>query len=170
MIELNQIILELEKYNESVVTLYPGTTATKLIALEKQLDHTLPTRFKEFLKVYNGFNLISDIIYGIHYDSKNKTIKALDLYENYKFEKNEVGNPIWPHFLPICPDGFGNHSCLELHTLTEDESDCKVIFWQHDYEFSVEDPPKIEVDGVLDFIWMILLEVKESINYDGTDK
>ena len=139
--------------------------------LELKLGYQLPGSFKEFIIRCNGFGIMSDHVYGIYTGSKwSKVEKAMDLYENYLWEKDESGNPIWPHLLPISPDGFGNHYCLDLKTLTEDKTECKVVFWQHDYEFSEDDPPDVETNSFLEFVWNLLMEIKGMINYDGTDK
>jgi cell wall assembly regulator SMI1 len=171
MITIDMIVDEINRYDDNVIKTFPGIGSNEVKELERKLGYALPTNFCAFLMKCNGFELISEIIYGIHTDeSLDITVRALDLYKNYIWEKDEVGNPIWSHLLPISPDGFGNHYCLDLDTLTEDNSECKVVFWQHDYEFSKDNPPPVDAETVLEFLWKLLQEIKEIINYDGTDK
>jgi cell wall assembly regulator SMI1 len=164
VITMDMILAELKKYNPNACTMFPGASDDDIADLEDKIGYMLPYNFKEFLKQCNGLGLTSETIYGIH------TKRHLDLFDNYICEKDEAGNPIWSHLLPISPDGFGNHYCLDLNTLTEDKSECKVIFWQHDYEFSKDDPPDVDAETFLDFVWKVLMFVKELSNYDGTDK
>jgi cell wall assembly regulator SMI1 len=171
MVTLDMIITELQKYNQYACTMFKGATGIEIKTLESNLGLLLPGSFKSFLIKCNGLELMSETIYGIYTDeSLDRIIRALDLYEIYKWEKDEAGNPIWPHLLPISPNGRGDHYCLDLSTLTEDKSECKVVFWQHDYEFSDEYPPLVEADTFLEFLWNLLMEIKEDYNYDGSDK
>ena len=171
MITLDVILKELQRYGHDFVLLYPGTNDTAIKGLELKMGRSLPGNFKKFLKKCNGFEILSDRIYGIHSnDSIDLYQKAFDLYGNYLWEKDESNNPIWPHLLPIAPDGRGNHYCLDLNTLSEDKTECKVIFWQHDYDFSKDDPPDIDTETFLEFLWKLLIEIREFVNYDGTFK
>lgn len=171
MITIDMIIAEINRYDDKVILTFPGVKSDEVEELEKKLGYTLPTNFGAFLMSCNGFELLSDIMYGIHTDEiLDITIRAMDLYKNYIWEKDEVGNPIWSHLLPIAPNTRGDHYCLDLKTLTEDKRECKVIFWQHDHEFSKDDPPPVDSETVLEFLWKLLQEIKEIISYDGTDK
>jgi len=164
MITINKIITELNKYSKNICTLYPGVQDEEIIGLEKKLGFTLPTSFKTFLKECNGFELVSDTIYGIHQK------KNLDIYKNYLWEKNESNNPLWSHLIPISPDGSGSHYCFDLKTLTNDNNECKVVYWQYDYDFDDDDPPDVETETFFDFLWELLERIKETNNYDGSDK
>jgi cell wall assembly regulator SMI1 len=164
MLNLDQIISEINKYSSKVCTTYPGISNDIIDELENKLGFVLPRNFRLFLNKCNGLEISSETVYGIHAE------RHLDLYDNYICEKDEVGNPIWDYLLPISPNGRGDHYCLDLSTLTKDKSECKVIFWQHDREFSEDDPPIIDAETVLAFLWQLLEDVKETTNYDGTDK
>ena len=157
------LIEELKKYDKNICTMYPGINQKKIDALENAIGYNLPLDFKEFLTHCNGFELLSDRVYGVH-DGK----KAIDLLENYKWEKEESNNPLWAHLLPFAPDGSGSHFCLDLKTVHE--KTCKVVYWQYDYSYSKKDPPDINNYSFSDYLKDILEDIHETINYNGTDK
>jgi len=159
------IIKELQKYSETVCTLYPGINDDEIKGLEQKIRYELPKEFKNFISNINGFKLLSDILYGIHENNK-----SIDLFSNYIWEREYSNNQIWSYLLPIVPDGRGNHYCLDLKTIDSKKLKCNVVFWQHDYEYTLEDLPDIESSSFNEFIWEMLNEIGESINYDGTDK
>ena len=165
MTDLQKIITELDKYSPKILTKYSGISEDRIIEFEQKLKYRLPEDFKNFLKVCNGFEIVSDIVYGIHPDD-NK----LDLYSNYLWEKDESGNPIFEHLLPISPNGFGDYYCLDLKTLDENYQNCNIIFWQHDYEFSADDQPEVDCKSFFEFIWELLDDIKTRNHYDGRDK
>ena len=164
MITLEEIFAEISKYDDHLYTIFPGASDDMIRDLQRKLGYELPGNFKLWLSKCNGLELPGDTIYGIHDDV------ALDLYDNYIFEKDEVGNPIRPYLLPLRPDGWGNHDCLDLRTLTDDKSECKVIFWQHDFWYEDDEQPEIISDTFLNYLWDVLMFIKECHHYDGTDK
>lgn len=163
--DINKIVCELKKYSESLCTLYPGVDENEIIELEKKINFKLPKEFKDFLSIINGFEIMSDMVYGIHNNNK-----GIDLFSNYIFEKDEVGNPIYDYLLPIAPNGRGDHYCLDLKSIDRMGLECHVVFWQHDYEYTYEKLPEIDRNSFTEFIWKILQEVEELIDYDGNDK
>ncbi len=164
MITLDKILKELKKYSVKICKVYPGVRDQELLDFENKIGYFLPLNFKAFLKRCNGFELVSEKIYGINHDNN------LNIYQNYLWEKDESDNPIWPHLLPISPDGSGSHYCLDLKTITNDKKECNVIYWQHDYDFTEKDQPDIDTDTLIDFLWELLERIKESNDYDGSDK
>ncbi|MEL6822330.1 MAG: SMI1/KNR4 family protein, partial [Calditrichota bacterium] len=155
---------EIQKYNSEVITTYPGINNQTILDLEVKLKSRLPGDFKRFLTIINGFELMSDIIYGIHNDPK------MGLYNNYVWELKESNNPIYHYLLPISPNGFGDHYCLDLNSLSEDATRCEVVFWQHDYEYSDGDTPDKESSSFTDYLEELIMDVGENYNYDGSDK
>ena len=164
MITIKMITDELEKYDKTICTVFPGIQTWEIKNLEQKLKWRLPNNLKIFLEKCNGFKLVSEVVYGIHSDKK------FDIYENYIWEKEESNNPIWDYLLPISPDGSGSHYCIDLKSIDADYNECKVVYWQHDYNYDEQDPPDVESDTILDFFWELLETVKLSNNYDGTDK
>ncbi len=162
---LEKIVSELKKYSEAFSVLYPGIDENEIIELEKKINFKLPKEFKDFISIINGFQIKSDMVYGIH-----KDIKYLDLFSTYIFEKDEVGNPIYDYLLPVYPDGFGNHYCLDLKSIDKKGLTCPVVFWQHDYEYTSDDLPDIDCNSFTEFMWKLLQEIKEFMDYDGTRK
>ncbi|MGH1364165.1 MAG: SMI1/KNR4 family protein [Calditrichia bacterium] len=164
MNRLENVIKEIFKY-DNAITLDSEVSEGEILSLESKLGQSLPTDFKSFLKRINGLEMFSESIYGIY---KNKP--GLDLYSNYLWELEESDNPILPHLLPISPDGFGNHYCLDLKSLYDNGDYCNVIFWQHDFEYTAEELPDIVTSSFLGFVEEMFKDIKEHKNYDGTDK
>ena len=159
------LITEVQKYSSEISSFNPGVDIKKISELEQNLGYKLPNSFKNFLSKCNGFSIFGDQIYGIHNDDKN-----IDLLSNYLFEKNEAKNPIFDYLLPITPDGFGNHYCLNLNTVTESGEECKVVFWQHDFEYDKTDLPDIDTETFEMFFIEMMDNLKHEINYDGSEK
>ena len=156
---LENIIAEIKKIDNEISTIYLGINEIKINDLEDRLGMKFPKEFKDFLNLCNGFEIMSDKIYGIHPEDKN-----LDLFSNYMWEKEESGNPIYKYLLPISPDGFGNHYCLDLTTLDENKETCKIVFWQHDFYYSESEAPDLECETFLEFLIELVNDIKESIN------
>jgi len=162
---LFEILIELKKYSSPNCKLYPGCNKENIIEFERKLKYILPSDFKEFLYTTNGAIINCHEIYGI----KNG-IPALDLFDNYLFETKEAGNPMPDYYLPIYPDGMGNHNCLDLKNLSTDRKTCNVIFWQHDRLYSVNEPPELDADSFTRFLENLLKDMLDNYNYDGTEK
>ena len=161
---LESLCNEILKYDISVLTTYPEIDNQSILDLESKLKYQLPGDFKQFLTMINGFELVGDIIYGIHNDPQ------MGLYNNYIWEFKESGNPIYSYLLPLTPNGRGDHYCLDLNSLSEDATRCEVVFWQHDYEYSDGDTPDKESSSFTDYLEELIMDVGENYNYDGSDK
>lgn len=162
---LLETIRELKKYDRSVCELYEGIAISKIENLEKKLLFKLPNDFKLFLSVSNGADILCQDLYGI-----DKMVSGNDLYKRYVIEKDEMGNPIRDYYLPIYPDGMGNHNCLDLRSISADGEKCNVIFWQHDRLYSDNDQPDIDANSFTEYLESLLKEISETYNYDGTEK
>ena len=163
--KLTEIISELKKYDKSVFVYHHGADELAIADLEKKLNYKLPIDFIEFLMFSNGALIDCQDLYGI----KNG-VPDEDLFDNYIFETKEAGNPMPAYYLPICPDGMGNHNCLDLKSLSPDSEKCNVIFWQHDRSYLDNEQPDIDADSFSQFLESLLKELSENYNYDGTEK
>lgn len=162
---LNEIITVFKKYDESIFVPYEGINGKEIKILEIKLKQKLPNEFKQFLLISNGASINCHELYGI----KNG-ISTEDLFDNYIFETKEAGNPMPNYYLPIYPDGMGNHNCLDLKSLTPDGKYCNVIFWQHDRLYSEDKQPDIDASSFTQFLENLLKEIYEQYNDDGTEK
>jgi SMI1-KNR4 cell-wall len=133
MINEAQMINELLKFNESLIELGESVTDDRYEKLELKIGYSLPLSFKSLLNKFNRISLCGDTINGL--DSKFGDSSLDKLYHN---EHYEVGNPMPIELFPFSPDGRGNHYCFDLST-----GDDKVLFWQHDFEYS--DKSEIEI-------------------------
>src|SRR5690606_12156798 len=101
-------------------------TDEELLALEQQLNLTLPQEYKSFLKIHNGQDRDSEGL--IDTEELLSTERVLeewtvwkDLLDNGDFDDSQsdpdegVKEDWWnPKWVPITYDGSGNHYCLDL--------------------------------------------------------
>ncbi|SRR5258706_2594346 len=165
MSDLLEITSKLSNYKSPLFKSYEGANSACINKLEEKLLYSIPKDFREFLLITNGAIILHEDVYGI-----NEENEAFDLYENYLVEKNEVGNPIRDCYLPIYPDGMGNHNCLDLKALSEDGKICNVIFWQHDRFYESDEQPDIDADSFTQFLGNLLKRIEKEYNFDGTEK
>ena len=162
---LIEILTEFKKYDKSNFVVYKPANETEIKNLEYNLKQNLPMDFKEFLMISNGASINCHELYGIR-----TGIPTEDLFDNYLFETKEAGNPMPGHYLPIYPDGMGNHNCLDLKSLSQDGQKCNVIFWQHDRLYTDGENPDIDANSFTQFLENLLNTISEIYNYDGTEK
>lgn len=165
MYNLTKVISELKKFDVSLCAFYPGCSFTAIENLEAQLNFKLPDDFKQFLGQSNGARILYEEIYGI-----DTTNDARDLYANYKFETENSENPIPRHFLPIYPNGRGDHYCIDLTSFSNDAKLSTIIFWQHDYHYNNNESPEITSNSFTEFLEDLLNDLNEEYNFDGSDK
>ena len=156
------IINELLKFSEDLLTLNSPVEPKKIQEFEKKVGLRLPNDYKEFIQNYDGVDLAGTAVYGISTSSQS-------LEDMYLFEHNEVGNPM-PHYLiPFSPDGGGNHYCFDTRFCNE--LSCNIVFWQHDYKYDELDPSEIVNHSFTDWVKDVLIGwTLEEYNYDGTEK
>jgi len=162
---IRNLILQLSNYVDPLFKSFEGIEKVEITKFEDKLGFLLPSDFKSFLNISNGAVILYENIYGIYNNNK-----PFDLFENYLLEKNEVGNPIREYYLPIYPDGMGNHTCLDLGSLSPDGKRCNIIFWQHDRQYLKNEQPDIDAKSFTMFLEDLLNELNEYYNYDGTEK
>jgi cell wall assembly regulator SMI1 len=165
MSSFQQALTELKKFDSSMYHFSDGASIESIIDLEKTIGYELPFDFKEFLLFSNGAGIFNLDIYSIC-----EKADTLDIYTNYLFEKDEVGNPIPEYLLPITANGRGDHYCLDLISLSKSRESCNIVFWQYDYEYDASHKPDIEAKSFNDYLLKIMSDYLVYNNYDGTDK
>jgi len=165
MLNLEAIINEFIKFDNSVFEKYLPTDENSIVNLENRINNRLPLDFKSFLLITNGALINCHELYGIDNTNKNR-----DLFDNFIFETSEAGNAMPNYYLPIYPDGMGNHNCLDLSSLSSDRTKCNVIFWQHDRQYSKNEKPDIDAGSFIQFLENMLKELIKYYNWDGTEK
>ena len=163
--DLSEILEELKKFSSPICKTYSGCCQEEINELEIKIKYLLPLDFKKFLLISNGAIINCQELFGIRIENKFE-----DLFDNYIFETKEAGNPMPNYYLPIYPDGMGNHNCLDLNSLTPDGKYCNVIFWQHDRLYSEDKQPDIDASSFTQFLENLLKEIYEQYNDDGTEK
>lgn len=154
--DILEILTELEKFNSPDFKSFNGVASKEIEELEEKINLKFPNDFIFFLKNTNGVLINCQNIYGINPEKPNE-----DLFENYKFETKEAGNPMPKYLLPIYPDGMGNHNCLDLKSISEDGNFCNVVFWQHDRFYTHSEKPDIDAKSFTDFFENLLKNLKE---------
>lgn len=157
---MEDVIRKVASYDPSGRVIFDPAKVEDLERLESSVGYHLPGDFKRFLRLSNGLIFLSDTFYGIHPDRPD-----LDIYANYQWERNESNNPLWHNLLPVCPDGGGNHYCLDLESVDEKREKCMVVFWQYDYEYAEDDLPDPEAESFEEFLVKRVNEIIE--DYEG---
>ncbi len=104
-------------------------TDDRLKELEARIGYILPLDFSYILNRHNSFYLFGTEVYGLDEKFGEASIDKV-----YRFEHEEVGNPMFPDFVAFSPDGGGNHYCFDLSRMQKGL--CPVVFWQHDYSYT----------------------------------
>ncbi|RFZ90881.1 SMI1/KNR4 family protein [Mucilaginibacter conchicola] len=160
----NQLIEELSRFDASMTEIGPAIKDHRLREFEKQIGFELPLDLKYFLTVNNGVSLMGVEILGL--DEVNQ---GQSLNEVYQFEHFEVDNKMPMHYLPISPDGMGNHYCLDLPKL--ENGLCPVVFWQHDYEYASLDEVETCNPNFMEWVQEVVIDwTLMDYNYDGSEK
>jgi len=158
---INGIIQELTLFSEKIITLNGPVSHESIFAFESEYNIKLPEDYLAFVRKINGLSLMGTIVYGVGEESWQ-----FSLNKNYKFEHKEVANPMYDYLVPFSPDGGGNHYCFDTRTSNGDS--CNVIFWQHDYPYTVDDPPEITNNSFAAWMKQVVIDwTLEDYDYNG---
>lgn len=101
-----------------------GATEAQVRDAESRLGVDLPASYRRFLTTLGWAETDDFVVYGLGDDIP----PLLDLVVNTDLERSDdPGSSMPPHLIPICPDGTGNHECLD--TSREIQGDCPVAYW-----------------------------------------
>ena len=115
------------------------------------------------LLLANGFNLMGDEVLGITY-----TPNDYDLPRVYQMEHFEVINPLHDYLVPFSPDGGGNFYCFDTRKFFKRENSCKIVFWQSNYPYSINDIPEVTHNSFVDYCMDCIIGwTLEEYNYQG---
>lgn len=156
---VSEIILELEKYDKSVITFGKAASEQEIIDTEAHIGLELPDEYKEFVRRHNGLVFTCEYILKV---GNNVQPLAFSMNEVYDFEHYKACNPMPLHLIPFSPDGYGNHYCFDMH------NDGIVVFWQHDLNYKNSNP-EVVYKSMVDMIREVFIDWSE-LNYDGTQK
>ena len=156
------VLSELRNFSGGMLHLGAPVDEKEILQLEGKFNVLLPEDYKALLKEHNGLSLLGTEIYGIENTS-------FSLQECYNFEHYEVENPMPLYLIPFSPDGAGNHYCFD--TRINKEGCCPIVFWQHDYAYTVDDEPEMVNSNLEEWIREVMIEwTLEHYDYDGTEK
>lgn len=161
MINETQIINELLKFDDSLIELGESVIDDRYEKLEEKIGFILPASFKRFMKKYNYISL-----YGTSINGLDEKFRGSSLDKLYEFEHFDVGNPMPKELFPFSPDSYGNHYCFDLSN-----NDDKVLFWQHDIDYSSKSEIDLDNESFLGWIKEMMIEsTLKDYNYDGSEK
>jgi hypothetical protein len=164
MENIDRLVNELHKFSPSIISFEAPVDKRSILDFHVRHNLTLPTDYIHFLEKNNGTNLFGTIIYGVATGEP-----STDLEMNYKFEHHEVGNPMQEYLVPFSPDGGGNHYCFDTRKC--DENSCLVVFWQHNYTYSNEDPPAVVNNSFAEWLKEVVIDwTLEDYDYSGNKK
>ena len=149
IIGIEQFINKLEALDRTLGCKYPPATDKDIWISEKHIGYSLPIEYKHFLHLHNGILFRGEYLLGVGSDYKPK---GMSLNYIYDIEHELSDNSMPKHLIPICPDGFGNHYCYDLHRNN------KIVFWQHDYEYSEYDCPEIVYQSLSELIQEVFID------------
>ncbi|RZL45440.1 MAG: DNA gyrase subunit A [Variovorax sp.] len=162
--QCDQLIEELNKFDKSLINIGPAIKDQRLREFEEKIGFELPLDLKYFLTINNGVNLMGIEILGL-----DEVYQGSSLDSTYQFEHFEVDNEMPLHYLPISPDGMGNHYCLDLPKLKDGV--CPVVFWQHDYAYENLEEVETCNPNFMDWVQEVVLDwTLQDYNYDGSEK
>jgi len=161
---INEVIEELLLFSDKIITLKGPANQESIIAFETEHNTKLPEDYIELVRKINGLSLMGTIVYGV-----GEETWEFSLNKNFKYEHEEVANPMYDYLIPFSPDGGGNHYCFDTSSI--DNNSCNVIFWQHDYTYTVDDSPEVTNPSFTEWIKEVVIDwVLEEYNYDGSQK
>jgi antitoxin YobK len=101
-----------------------GAPPEQIRDAEAKLGLALPASYRRFLESLGWAETDDFVVYGLGDDLP----PLLDLVVSADLERSDdPDSAMPPHLLPICPDGMGNHECLD--TSKEHAGDCPVVYW-----------------------------------------
>jgi hypothetical protein len=137
-----------------------GVPNHEVCRAEEQLDVVFPATYRQFLMECGWCSYPSYEVNGLGADCP----ALCDVVKQTSIERHEA-NPSLPHSLiPICADGDGNHYCLDLLSLEDD--DCEVVYWNHD----VDDHENPGWTGDTFAMWLLGFAANRSPNEDEFDR
>lgn len=158
------ILNELNLFSLSILKLEAPIQIEIIAKFERTFNLTLPNDYKAFLEKHNGLNLMGTSIYGIVEKRDPNSLEG-----SYLFEHFEVNNPMPRNLVPFSPDGGGSHYCFNSSTCNDTSSE--VVFWQHDYLYSENDPPEVVNNSFVDWVKEVLIDwTLENYDYFGNPK
>jgi cell wall assembly regulator SMI1 len=162
MESIDELIRHILRFSPKLRHLNDGASEAKIVQFENTYQLELPSDFKAFLLIANGIALLESTVFGIFDESVPVSLNGA-----YKYEHLEVENKMPKYLVPFSPDGRGNHYCFDCSTHLNDS--CKVVFWEYDVLYDVNDPPEIVDNSFTEWAQQVLVDWKLlDINYDGT--
>ena len=125
---------------------------------EKVVQRPFPDSYKWFLRNV-GYTSWPEMIYGVGDDLR----PGQTIVRATQREESLAEPPLQAHLVPISPDGWGNHFCLDTSQIHD--GDCPVVFWDH--EAGADQTPPVVASGF--YSWLLDL-VTESLQEEAAER
>jgi len=154
----------LRRFNEFPLTLGEPILDNRLEEFENKYGIKLTSEFKYIYRKHNGFGLSGVEVMGLGEEFRGG---SLDKY--YEMMHKYFQNFIPKEFVPISRDGWGNYYCLDLSRCTS--KICPIVFWQHDYEYSVLSDIETCNNSFAEWIDEVMIDwTLQEYDYEGSRK
>lgn len=164
MENIKNALNKLYKFSPKVLQLGNEIIDDRIEKLEMKLSIKLPNEFIYLLKKHNGIFLLGVEVFGLGLDFGEMSLDKI-----YDFEHENVQNSMPNYYFPFSPDGMGNHYCLDLSRIKNNET-CPVVFWQWDIDYNFNEVETCNVN-FQEWIEEVLIGWAEAdYNYDGSEK
>lgn len=161
---INDIIEMLQLFSDEIITLNNPANQESILLFQSGYNIKLPEDYITFIQKINGLSLMGTTVYGL-----GEEAWEFSLEKNHKREHEEVGNPMYDYLIPFSPDGGGNHYCFDTRTNSRDS--CNIVFWQHDYAYTEDDPPEITNTSFTEWLKEVVIDwTLEDYDYNGNEK
>lgn len=157
-----EVINEINQFTEDFIEKGKSIQDDRIEIFEEDCGYKLPEDFRLFMKTINGLMLNGNVLLPFKTKSEKGGIESY--FEIYK-------NHIPKGYIPISPDGAGNVYCLCFDPLLAINRDYVIIFWQHNYLYTDNDPPEVCNTSFGEFIKEVFIDwTLEDYYYDGRPK
>lgn len=143
-------LLQAEKFQP--VRFGRGASDRDILAAESEVGVGFPASYRRFLNCLGWIESPYISVFGLGADVDS----AYDVVKVTKSERHEADLSIPPNLIPIVNDGSGNLYCLD--TFQMHESECPVVFWDHE---SFEGADQIPTVVGPDFCTWIINEINQ---------
>jgi SMI1-KNR4 cell-wall len=158
---LDNLFLEIDKFSSKLRKNYTPVTDDAITLFEEKFSIQIPHQYIQFLKISNGIVVNGGSLFGI----QNERHDLIAVYECEHFETNI---PLPLNLIPICPDGRGNHYCIDANYPTSNPT--PVYFYQYGYPYTPTDQPDLDEYDLYQFMYKELVEsTLEVFDYDGNE-
>ena len=123
-----------------------GASEAQIRSIEERLDLTLPMSYARFLRDFGWIHGPFECVHGVGDDVPSN----LEVVFVTTSEREIQGLELRPGLVAVCPDGMGNHYCLDTGKMVDGE--CPVVFWDHEDPDGGQQEPEVEAASFAEWL------------------